>query len=280
METLKTNSTNIKLKLREATTHKSYTINICVLGTLLYGLLMLTIGSNNDSISSFLSIHLNQKFNNHSTDAPESSDISQCLVIIFGQARAHELTYTSFKKHLLDANNCDFALSVGTDTDREINPFYLHAKYIWVWNEHQFDSLHVTDAEFWRASINYLYKLTMKEIKYNIDYPIFYDNDELRFEKSVQMMDTLFYSLFESTRIHLFFRLFTYFKIKEFNLLKKYYLYLCSNKLSPMEQSYSLRALGYIGGNNNFNNNFINQFLKWIMESNEVRSQDKVFPYL
>eukprot|EP01083_Nonionella_stella_P265854 900045_1 len=46
-----------------------------------------------------------------------------------------------------------------------------------------------------------------------------------------------------------------------------------------MEQSYSLRALGYIGGNNNFNNNFINQFLKWIMESNEVRSQDKVFPY-
>eukprot|EP01084_Bolivina_argentea_P286343 491184_1 len=58
---------------------------------------------------------------------------------------------------------------------------------------------------------------------------------------------------------------------KEFNSLKKYYL----STDNAMEKSFALRSLGYV----NYDDKAINDLLEWIISSDEVRSQDKVFPF-
>eukprot|EP01084_Bolivina_argentea_P279212 477320_1 len=58
---------------------------------------------------------------------------------------------------------------------------------------------------------------------------------------------------------------------EEFEKLKKYYL----SATDAMEKTFALRSLGYV----NYDDNAINDLLQWIMTSDDVRSQDKVFPF-
>ncbi len=54
------------------------------------------------------------------------------LVCVLAQTRAHELTWPSFKKHVLDELNADLALCIGTDEKYDYaNPYWQHAKYRW-----------------------------------------------------------------------------------------------------------------------------------------------------
>jgi hypothetical protein len=72
------------------------------------------------------------------------------LVVIFSETRASELTFSSFKKHLLDVYNADLALCVGNNSREDIsNPFYKHAKYQWVMEE---------PADFGDYLSNYIYR--------------------------------------------------------------------------------------------------------------------------
>jgi len=57
---------------------------------------------------------------------------------------------------------------------------------------------------------------------------------------------------------------------EQFDLLRAHYL----KADDPADKSWSLRALGYTQ-----NEEQIEVLLKWLLESNEVRSQDKVFPF-
>ena len=58
------------------------------------------------------------------------------LVVIFSETRASELTFSSFKKNLLDVYKADLALCVGNNCREDIhNPFYKHAKYQWIMEE-------------------------------------------------------------------------------------------------------------------------------------------------
>ena len=60
----------------------------------------------------------------------------KCLVCILAQVRAHELTWDSFKKFVLDRLNADLALCIGVDKDSSRdNGYYRHAKYIWEYDE-------------------------------------------------------------------------------------------------------------------------------------------------
>ena len=58
---------------------------------------------------------------------------------------------------------------------------------------------------------------------------------------------------------------------KEFTQLKKYYN--CTT--DAMEKNFALRSLGYV----KYDDKAIEDTLEWIIGSEEVRSQDKVFPY-
>lgn len=58
----------------------------------------------------------------------------------------------------------------------------------------------------------------------------------------------------------------------ELNALKKYYNY---DGIDAMDKSSALRAMGYV----NYNDEAIHNLLEWVMNSDEVRKQDKVFPY-
>ena len=62
----------------------------------------------------------------------------KCLVCILAQVRAHELTWDSFEKFVLDPLNADLALCIGVDKDSpRDNGFYRRAKYIWEYPEPQ-----------------------------------------------------------------------------------------------------------------------------------------------
>ncbi len=58
------------------------------------------------------------------------------LVIILAETRAHEFTFTPFKKNLLDIMNADLCLCVANNHREDTNnPFYRHAKYVWSYDE-------------------------------------------------------------------------------------------------------------------------------------------------
>ena len=58
------------------------------------------------------------------------------LVVIIGEARAHELTFALFKQNVLDPLGADLALCVGSPRQRDDdNPFYSHAKHVWEFPE-------------------------------------------------------------------------------------------------------------------------------------------------
>jgi hypothetical protein len=54
------------------------------------------------------------------------------LVCVLAQTRAHQLTWPSFKKHVIDELNADLAVCIGIDAAYDYrNPFWTHAKYRW-----------------------------------------------------------------------------------------------------------------------------------------------------
>jgi hypothetical protein len=57
------------------------------------------------------------------------------LIVVLGETRAHELTFTLFKKNLMDRLDADLALCVGDNAREGRNPFYDHAKYVWKYKD-------------------------------------------------------------------------------------------------------------------------------------------------
>jgi hypothetical protein len=58
------------------------------------------------------------------------------LVVILGETRAHELTYQSFKRNVLDILNADLAVCIGVKENYDYdNPFYQNAKYHFLYDE-------------------------------------------------------------------------------------------------------------------------------------------------
>ena len=56
--------------------------------------------------------------------------MSNTLVIILSETRAHELTFTNFKKNVIDELNADLCLCIGFNSNYNYdNPFYKLAKY-------------------------------------------------------------------------------------------------------------------------------------------------------
>lgn len=62
--------------------------------------------------------------------------MDRTLVVILAETRAFEFTFDGFKKNLLEVFDADLALCVGDGPNEDTtNPFYLHAKYVWTYNE-------------------------------------------------------------------------------------------------------------------------------------------------
>jgi len=58
------------------------------------------------------------------------------LVIIFGETRAHKLTFDNLKKNVIDELNADLCICIGVKPDYDYdNPFYKLAKYKFIYNE-------------------------------------------------------------------------------------------------------------------------------------------------
>ena len=62
--------------------------------------------------------------------------MSKSLVIIYNQTRAHELTFSNFKKNVIDELGADLCVCIGVSPDYDYtNPFYQLAKYKFTFNE-------------------------------------------------------------------------------------------------------------------------------------------------
>jgi hypothetical protein len=73
------------------------------------------------------------------------------LVVIMSETREHEVTFPAFKKNLLDRLGADLALCVGDGPRETPNPFYEHAKYVWVYPESR-----LAGHEDWSAGMDEL----------------------------------------------------------------------------------------------------------------------------
>ena len=64
--------------------------------------------------------------------------MSKTLVIILSETRAHELTFDTFKKNVIDELNADLCVCIGVNPDYDYNnPFYQLAKYKFIYDEPQ-----------------------------------------------------------------------------------------------------------------------------------------------
>lgn len=62
--------------------------------------------------------------------------MSKTLVVVLGETRAHELTFDSFKKNVIDELNADLCLCIGVKPDYDYNnPFYKLSKYKFLYDE-------------------------------------------------------------------------------------------------------------------------------------------------
>ena len=62
--------------------------------------------------------------------------MTNTLVIVLSETRAHELTFDSFKKNVIDELNADLCICIGTTSDYDYNnSFYKLAKYKFLYNE-------------------------------------------------------------------------------------------------------------------------------------------------
>lgn len=59
--------------------------------------------------------------------------MADTLIIIIGQIRGFNMCQDKFKHNVLEQNNCDLAMCIGTDTNEDItkSKYYSYAKYIW-----------------------------------------------------------------------------------------------------------------------------------------------------
>lgn len=57
------------------------------------------------------------------------------LIVLLNETRAHELTFTLFKKNLMDRLGADLALCVGDNPRETHNVFYDHATYVWKYKD-------------------------------------------------------------------------------------------------------------------------------------------------
>lgn len=61
---------------------------------------------------------------------------NKTLVIVLAETRAHELTFTNFKKNVIDTLNADLCICIGVDDKYDYsNPFYQLAKYKFTYQE-------------------------------------------------------------------------------------------------------------------------------------------------
>ena len=62
--------------------------------------------------------------------------MSKTLVIVLSETRAHEFTFDSFKKNVIDELNADLCVCIGVKPDYDYtNPYYTLAKYKFVYDE-------------------------------------------------------------------------------------------------------------------------------------------------
>ncbi len=66
-------------------------------------------------------------------ETPKGVSPPKILVIILGETRSHIHTFSRFKTHLLDHVSADLALCVADEVIDPKNPFYSHAKYLWMY---------------------------------------------------------------------------------------------------------------------------------------------------
>ena len=98
---------------------------------------------------------------------------SKTLVVILAQTRAHELTFDSFKKNVIDELKADLCVCIGVKNDYDYdNPYYKLAKYRFLYNEEN-------DPTF-SKSIPYSYEKTIEKYR-NLQH--FKMNNEVMYEK-------------------------------------------------------------------------------------------------
>ena len=84
--------------------------------------------------------------------------MSKTLVIILSETRAHELTFNSFKKNVIDELNADLCLCIGVKKDYDYNnPFYKLAKYHFLYDEEN-DKNFVKSIDYSYSNTNLLNK--------------------------------------------------------------------------------------------------------------------------
>ena len=156
-----------------------------------------------------------------------------CLVIVLAQVKASDLTFQSFKKHVLTANGCDLALSVSNDLDENENPYYKEAKYVWNWKESSLNN--VSDSQNRETAFDHLHDLMNSHFQTS-NLPRKHDKQWKRLFNTTGNWLGPLHSRKGSGAICAFFRQFTYFKILEQALLRDYdyffivrgdYKYLC-----------------------------------------------------
>ncbi|MFN9546426.1 MAG: hypothetical protein ACK6AD_05060 [Cyanobacteriota bacterium] len=76
--------------------------------------------------------------------------MDKTLVIILSETRAYDLTYQSFRQHLIQPLDADLALCVAeSSTEEQDNPFYKQAAYVWTYPE----------LENWSTALDYAQKV-------------------------------------------------------------------------------------------------------------------------
>ncbi len=87
--------------------------------------------------------------------------MQKTLVIILSETRAHELTFSNFKKNVIDELNADLCLCIGVKSDYDYeNPFYKLAKYRFLYDEEN-------DKDF-AKSVKYSYNETLYKPEYEV----------------------------------------------------------------------------------------------------------------
>ena len=77
------------------------------------------------------------------------------LVCVLAQTRAHEATWPSFQKHVLQELDADLALSIGLDEHYDFsNPFWQHARYRWTVPEPEDFGVGFDQARSWFTARN------------------------------------------------------------------------------------------------------------------------------
>jgi hypothetical protein len=61
---------------------------------------------------------------------------TKTLVIVLSETRGHELTFSSFKKNVIDVLNADLCICIGVKNEYDYdNPYYKLAKYKFLYDE-------------------------------------------------------------------------------------------------------------------------------------------------